>query len=125
MLRGFPWGQGQKMNISIAGIRTSLRMALTSPAARTGDPEERVEELRQMMSDCLGPSGPSGHAALIRRINASHNASALWYLRPPLMRMMCEIYGEKAARRRIESISCLFEGLLPQGLSSRPSPLSE
>jgi hypothetical protein len=120
------------MFIKFTALGSSLRMALSSQKAN-GNPagdsderiEERIEELRQVMIDCLGPTADVRCPGMIRRIRASQDANALWYLRSPLMRTLCDIYGEQGARRRIESISCRFEGLLPEGLSSRPSPLSE
>jgi hypothetical protein len=32
--------------------------------------------------------------------------------------------GESRARKMVDSITAQFQGLLPQGLSSRPSPLA-
>jgi hypothetical protein len=130
--QGMSLGQGHHMFIKFAALGCSLRMALTGQKAQ-GNPaddskdrvEERIEELRQVMIDCLGPTADVQCPGMLSRIRASHDAPSLWYLRSPLMRTLCDIYGEQGARRRIESISFRFEGLLPEGLSSRPSPLSE
>ena len=40
------------------------------------------------------------------------------------MAVLAGQYGEVAARAKLSSINDMFENLLPQGLRSRPSPLS-
>ena len=85
--------------------------------------EDRTEDIRQAMIDSLGADGGRLHPVVVRRIMASLDANGLWYLRSPLMAAMCNVHGEQEARRRIESLSAMFEGLLPQGLGSRPTPL--
>jgi hypothetical protein len=48
----------------------------------------------------------------------------LWYLRGDLMAVLAGMYGELAARQKLESITKMFEYMLVPGLRSRPSPLS-
>jgi len=49
---------------------------------------------------------------------------ALWYLRGDLMSVLAGRHGEAAARAKLTAINEMFEQLLPEGLRSRPSPLS-
>jgi hypothetical protein len=39
------------------------------------------------------------------------------------MAALASMHGEKTARQHIASITAQFQGLLPGGLASRPSPL--
>jgi hypothetical protein len=39
------------------------------------------------------------------------------------MAALAAMHGELAARQKVRSITSMFEGLLPNSLSSRPSPL--
>ena len=48
---------------------------------------------------------------------------SLWYLRGDLMAALASSHGEAAAREKLETLSEMFEDLLPRGLRSRPSPL--
>ncbi|MES2972861.1 MAG: hypothetical protein V4757_04600 [Pseudomonadota bacterium] len=85
--------------------------------------EDRLDDIRQSMIDSLGNVGAVDHPAIVRRIRAALDATGLWYLRSALMTILCSLHGEEAARRKVMSISHQFEGMLPQGLQSRPSPL--
>ena len=48
---------------------------------------------------------------------------ALWYLRGDLMAALAAMHGEVAARQKVAAVTQMFQGLLPNGLNSRPSPL--
>jgi hypothetical protein len=85
----------------------------------------RVEDIRQAMLEYLGAAGALAFPLLERRITFEHDAQGLWYLRGDLMEALAAIQGEAAARKEIDELTALFQGLLPRGLSSRPSPLSE
>jgi hypothetical protein len=58
------------------------------------------------------------------RITEAIDLQDLWYLRGDVMAALAEIEGEASARRKLNQVSNMFKGLLPKGLSSRPSPLS-
>jgi hypothetical protein len=85
----------------------------------------RVEDIRQTMLECLGEPGALAYPLLERRITFEHDVQGLWYLRGDLMEALAATQGEAAARKEIEELTAMFQGLLPRGLSSRPSPLSE
>jgi hypothetical protein len=40
------------------------------------------------------------------------------------MAVLSAVHGETIAREKVDRITDQFKGLLPRGLSSRPSPLS-
>ena len=86
--------------------------------------ENGLEDIREAMLDALGDEGAKEFAATTRRIRYATDIQDLWYLRGDLMGVLAKLYGEAVARQRIASINSQFQGLLPGGLSSRPSPLS-
>lgn len=75
------------------------------------------------MLTVLGDVGPTNFPQITRRIRYANDVQALWYLRGDLMAALATIHGEMAARKKIQSITHMFQGLLPNGLGSRPSPL--
>ncbi len=83
----------------------------------------RTEDIRQAMLDALGPSGSQGFPQIARRVRFAADITGLWYLRGDLMAALASTQGEAAARQKIDSVTTLFKGLLPSGMSSRPSPL--
>ncbi|CAN5721319.1 hypothetical protein BH11PSE7_BH11PSE7_03790 [soil metagenome] len=83
-----------------------------------------AEQIRHCMLDALGEDGASAFASLRQRIYLARDVQSLWYLRSGLMAAMCDLHGELAARDMMARINQQFEGLLPEGLCSRPSPLS-
>jgi hypothetical protein len=60
-----------------------------------------------------------------RRVQFADDLQALWYLRGDLMAALADLHGEAHARETIRNISDQFQGLLPKGLSTRPSPLGK
>lgn len=87
--------------------------------------EDSIEEIQESMLHALGPNGPRNFPSLNRRIHYAQDLQALWYLRGELMAALASLHGEAQARSTIKAISQQFEGLLPRGLSTRPSPLGD
>ncbi len=85
--------------------------------------ENGTEDVREAMLDTLGEDGAGRFPQITRRIRYATDIQALWYLRGDLMGVLAAVHGEGPARHKIQSITRMFQGLLPQGLSSRPSPL--
>ena len=83
----------------------------------------RLEDIRLAMLDTLGEDGVGQYPQVARRIRYGGDAQALWYARADLMAALANLYGEQSARTRMESLSVLFEGMLPKGLMSRPTTL--
>jgi hypothetical protein len=71
----------------------------------------------------LGDPGPKHFPQITRRIRYANDIQALWYLRGDLMAALAAMHGEMAAREKVASVTQMFQGLLPSGLNSRPSPL--
>jgi hypothetical protein len=59
-----------------------------------------------------------------RRIRYAIDVQALWFLRGDLMAVLASKFGEAEAREKLVPVSAMFQDGLPQGLRSRPSPLS-
>lgn len=105
-------------------LRSSIYGLLGNPV----DPSESVlesssEDIREAMLALLGPNGPKQFPHITRRIRYANDIQALWYLRGDLMGALATLDGEMKAREKIQSITRMFNGLLPGSLNSRPSPL--
>jgi hypothetical protein len=85
--------------------------------------ENGIEDIRESMLFVLGDNGAKQFPQATRRIRYATDIKDLWYLRGDLMAALAGLYGEVVARQKIASINAQFQGLLPGGLSSRPSPL--
>ncbi|HEY3049727.1 MAG TPA: hypothetical protein VGJ72_19960 [Polaromonas sp.] len=83
-----------------------------------------IEEIRQFILDELGESGKKTHPKTVLRVRYAQDAQALWYTRGDVMAVLAAMHGETIAREKIGRISDKFKGLLPRGLSSRPSSLT-
>jgi hypothetical protein len=85
--------------------------------------EEGIEDIREAMLGLLGPTAPKHFPQITRRIRYANDIQALWYLRGDLMAALAAHHGETTARDKVAAITARFQGLLPNGLNSRPSPL--
>ena len=109
-------------------LKSSVRVNLYGLLGHAVDPTEStldagVEDIRSSMLDLLGNGGFARFPQLTRRIRYAGELQGLWYLRGDLMAALASMHGEAIARERLRDVSDLFQGLLPGGLSSRPSPL--
>lgn len=82
-------------------------------------------DIQKAMLSALGQAGMKAYPAVTRRIHYSDDLQALWHLRGDLMAALAALHGEARARDCIREVSGQFEGLLPRGLSTRPSPLGK
>ena len=98
---------------------------LAGPQRSTRELEDATGEIQESMLAALGPAGAKSVQSLARRIEYAPDLQALWYLRGDVMAALAAIHGEQRARAIIREISAEFEGLLPGGLSTRPSPLGD
>ena len=104
-------------------LRSVYGLLGNPPAPTDSLLDEGTEDIRESMLAALGPAGARHFPQITRRIRYANDIHALWYLRGDLMATLAGIHGEATARQKIASISAQFQGLLPGGLSSRPSPL--
>lgn len=101
----------------------SIYGILATPEATHSVLEDATEDVRESMLAALGASAPQNFPQIVRRIRYASDINSLWYLRGELMAILAGQFGEVEARNRVASITAQFKGLLPGGLSSRPSPL--
>jgi hypothetical protein len=87
--------------------------------------DDAIGDIQEAMLTALGQAGAKSFPAVARRIQYAPDLHALWYLRGDLMAALAALHGEAHARETIRDISEQFEGLLPRGLSTRPSPLGK
>ena len=88
------------------------------------DGQPSVEELRTLMTEVLRSLGHRQETSLVRKVHRSEDLSDLWHLRGELMTELARVHGEEQATIFLAKISALFEETLPEGMRSRPSPLS-
>lgn len=86
--------------------------------------EDRIEEIRQFILDELGEFGEKNYPHVIRHVRYARDVQGLWYTRANVMAVLGAMHGETIAREKVGRITDKFEGLLPRGLSSRPSSLT-
>lgn len=94
-----------------------------SARASKADTAGRIEHIRQTMLSALGNTDDNDFLPTVNKVRYASDAQGLWYLRGELMEALANLHGEVSARRDIEHVSALFEGLLPRGLASRVSSL--
>jgi hypothetical protein len=105
-------------------LRSSIYGLLGNPVAPSESIlESGTEDIRESMLALMGDTGPKQFPHVTRRIRYAGDIQALWYLRGDLMAALAAMHGEMAAREKVSSITSHFQGLLPNGLNSRPSPL--
>lgn len=105
------------------GLRSIYGLLGNPPAPSDSVLEDGTEDIRELMLDALGDAGTRHFPQVTRRIRYAADIHALWYLRGDLMAALASMHGEKVARQKIASITAQFQGLLPGGMTSRPSPL--
>ena len=104
-------------------LRSIYGLLGNSPAPSASVLEDGTEDIRELMLDVLGESGSRHFPQITRRIRYANDIHALWYLRGDLMGTLASMHGETIARRKMASITAQFQGLVPRGLTSRPSSL--
>jgi hypothetical protein len=87
--------------------------------------DDAIGDIQETMLAALGQAGAKAFPAVARRVMYAPDLQALWYLRGDLMAALAALHGEAQARGTIEDISDQFHGLLPRGMSTRPSPLGK
>ena len=103
----------------------SLYGLLGGAARSTEELDDAIGDIQESMLAALGQAGAKRFPIVVRRIQYANDLQALWYLRGDLMAALAGIHGELYARDIIQDISEQFQGLLPRGLSTRPSPLGK
>ena len=106
-----------------ASIRHSIYGLLGNPVTPSdSELESGTEDIREAMLGMLGEGGKQ-FANVTRRVRYANDIQALWYLRGDLLAALATVHGEVAARKKVQQITRMFDGLLPGSLNSRPSPL--
>ena len=101
----------------------SIYGLLGGPQRSTKELDDAVGDIQAAMLGALTEAGTKKFPAVCRRIQYAADLQALWYLRGDLMGALAALHGESHAREVIRDISDQFQGLLPSGMSTRPSPL--
>lgn len=83
-----------------------------------------LDDIRERMHAMAEAAGGARAQQVIRRVRYATDVEALWFIRSELMALLAGAYGEVVALEKVDEISDMFADLLPEGLRSRPSPLS-
>ena len=86
--------------------------------------EASMADVRLAMLGATASAHPESVAVVTRRIQNAQDLAGLWFLRTDLMAALASSIGEAPACQMLAQVSDRFEGLLPKGLLSRPSPLA-
>ncbi len=89
----------------------SLTGWLAPPPVRVAGSVEQVDAIRNAMLAALGEAGAAQRPGLATRIRFCRHADTLWDLRGELMDISSLQHGEAHARRMLETVSRLFDGL--------------
>lgn len=107
-------------------LRSSLyaMFNVSTAVAPPVDDAQTMDTIREAMLELAEQEPGARSATLTRRIRYATDLQALWFMRGELMGVLAQAHGEMMARQKVDEVSEMFEGLLPRGLRSRPSPLS-
>lgn len=111
------WFKGH-LRSSISAVFSSRPPPTSQPASQPG-----IEDIRVSMLALVPDSEERQVVQVGRRIRYATDLLGLWYLRGDLMAALAGRDGEACAREKLRAITGMFEGRLPVGLRSRPSPL--
>jgi hypothetical protein len=107
-----------------SSLRHSIYGLLGNPVTPSdSELESGTEDIREAMLALLGEAGGKQFANVTRRVRYANDIQALWYLRGDLLATLAGVHGEAGARKKVQQITRMFDGLLPGSLNSRPSPL--
>ncbi|WP_207717392.1 hypothetical protein [Caenimonas soli] len=107
-----------------SSIHAILSLGHPSVPPETMEMEIDIEDIRRAMLDLMTDVEDARFPQVLRRIRYAPDVPGLWFLRGDLMAALASSHGEAVAREKLETLSEMFEDLLPDGLRSRPSPLS-
>ena len=105
-------------------LKSSLLGLLNGGEVTSYSAKQRTEDIRQLMLDELGEFGEKHYPKIALRVRYAPDAQGLWYARGDVMAVLSAMQGETIARQKVSSITNMFDGLLPGGLGSRRSSLT-
>ena len=89
------------------------------------DKKAGLERIRNALLHTLEKSGIDRKSPTRVLVEDAYDIEELWYLRADVMVAIAKERGELAAKTELNSINQRFQGLLPQGLATRPSRLDD
>ncbi|MDP1739520.1 MAG: hypothetical protein Q8M51_02705 [Polaromonas sp.] len=105
-------------------LKSSLLGLLSGGEASSTSLQKRTEGIRQLMLNELGEFGEKHYPKIALRVRYAQDAQGLWYARGDVMAVLSAMQGETIARQKVSGITKMFDGLLPGGLGSRRSSLT-
>ena len=114
------WFSTKELRSTIYAIFSVSTAAPSAPP----DGSSALENIRQAMLALTALDPGDRGVFLARRIRYAGDLQSLWFMRGELMALLARTHGEAAALQKVDGLSSMFGDLLPRGLRSRPSPLS-
>ena len=105
------------MRWSKSTLRNSI-FGWMAPAASVPaiNPAVRIEAIRHAMLSCLAEFEDDMHVNFGRKLRSAVDIDTLWYSRSELMQLTSRRIGEVRARERMQPITQMFIGLLPESV---------
>lgn len=102
----------------------SLLLGASHPSG-IATPDDIRQSMLQALDSIVGPESARApdDRRIDQRIRYCQDANTLWHLRSELMQVLSAHHGEREARCQLDSISALFDGLLPSGMHSNRANL--
>jgi hypothetical protein len=92
---------------------TSSFAALLTDRNTIVDVDGRLEGIREAMLDALMELEGDHDSGVWSRIGGATEAQTLWYLRSEVMALLAAHAGERVARQKLDAITELFRGVVP------------
>ncbi|NML84681.1 hypothetical protein [Polaromonas sp.] len=112
------------------GSRWMASLLLGAPhPSGIATPDDIRQAMLQALDSIVGPESARApddrriDRRIDQRIRYCQDANTLWHLRSELMQVPSAHHGEREARCQLDSISALFDGLLPFGMHSNRANL--
>jgi hypothetical protein len=99
-------------------------LSLGHPSVPPPESEFGIEDIRSAMLELMTAVEEARFPHVLRRVRYAGDVQGLWFLRGDVMAALASNHGEVFAREKLETLSEMFENLLPGGLRSRPSPFN-
>jgi len=93
---------------------TSSFAALLTDGNTNIDVDGRLEQIREALLDILTELDGDHCKDTWSKVGRATEAQSLWYLRSEMMQLIAASYGEEIARRKLDAITEMFRGVVPE-----------
>ena len=87
--------------------------ALLTDQSTIIDVDGRLDDIRDAMLDSLLALDDRSRKDLCQKLERVTEVQTLWYLRSEMMALLASHYGEEVARQKLDVVTELFRGVVP------------